>query len=88
MQLGGPPCKHVQQIRLPLLHMQILIHPTDMQKMTVDKVNSNAPVYSIPGVQSSLLPCCVLLNYCIMPAALILLHPLPLICQKTLEKVT
>ena len=67
--------------------MQILIHPTDMQKMTVDKVNSNAPVYSIPGVGSSLLPCSVLSNYCIMPVASILLHLLPLICQRTLEKV-
>lgn len=30
---------------------QILIHPTDKQKMTVDQVNSNAPVYSVPGVR-------------------------------------
>ena len=32
------------------VHVQVLIHPTAKQKATVEQVNSNAPVYTVPGV--------------------------------------
>ncbi len=34
-------------------HMQVLIKPTSKQKATVEQVNSNAPVYTVPGVRPS-----------------------------------
>lgn len=35
----------------PSACFQVLIHPTDKQKTTVDQVNNNAPAYSVPGVR-------------------------------------
>lgn len=37
---------------------QVLIKPTSKQKATVEQVNSNAPVYAVPGVRPSVPPFC------------------------------
>ena len=46
---------------------QVLIHPTSKQKTTVDQVNSNAPVYTVPGVRISPMRTCASAVLCFAP---------------------
>lgn len=56
--------------RLRLPRAQVLIHPKTKQKNTVEQVNSNAPVYTVPGVRSPN-PCATLKrNACDTPCAI------------------